>query len=1440
MAEESSKVSVSNTSMVGSGIRLTPNLQVTTEKLNDHNYDTWSESFMVSIHAYELAGYLDGTTTSEHEVSHAKWMSKDAIIKSWLYHSMEPSICSQFMKLKTSKEIWDALATLFSQTNNDAQAFEIRKKSRDLRQGDLSVTAYYSELVRLWQQLDSYRTCRISNVSELTAFQLDLRKERVYDFLYGLNPVYDSFRAQILGRVPFPSLEEAFFMIRFEESRSTVMMPPVASERSALISHSTSERSTSDIPRLFCDHCKKPGHIKDMCFVLHPHLREKFNRERGNRGRGKKNHSSSGGRPQAHFSEELDDSSPPSNSTDGFTPTQLLQIQHLIAQQQIAPPPTSSGTSYHTQSGICAFSVAPRGLSWLIDSGANEHMTSSSEVFDSYTPVSGKIKVADGSFSSIAGKGSIQCTPNISLSSVLHVPNLCAHLISIYRTCLELNCSVTFFSTHCIFQELGTGRTIATGRVQDGLYYLDSNLPHSSAHVTQTQSLSLLHQWHQRLGHPSFRVLSSLFPSLAKSCTHETFVCDVCELSKHTRANYPLSLNKSDVPFSIIHSDLWVCRHTSIDGFKYFVTFIDNCTRLTCVYLLRTKNEVFSCFRSYHAMIRTQFNAKVQIFRSDNGTEYIDGNFRSYLDEHGILPQTSCVGTPQQNGIPERKNRHLLNVTRSIMFSMHVPKIYWSHAVATASYLINRVPSQVLDFKTPISLLPKSSLPTSLPLRVFGCVCFVHNSNPSRDKLDLRAFRCVFLGYSTSQKGYKCYHPPTRKMFITMDVTFRETEAYFPPSLQGELSGEEMSRGFEQSFSFPLPLPSVPLVLSEGEGEISSQSQAEASRERENPFIPQKDFGIVYARKNQIPREQSIQVPPRQSPPLPVPDPGNDTLKSVPHVENSDIPIALRKGVRTCTKYPIANFMSYEKISPAYRVFLSSLSSVSIPQSWKEAAMNPKWKEAMNEEMRALKKNETWELVPLPAGKKTVGCKWVFTVKQNVDGIIERFKARLVAKGFTQTYGVDYQETFAPVAKMDSIRALLSCAANLGWSLHQLDVKNAYLHGNLEEEVYMDIPPGFSSQITDGKVCRLKKALYGLKQSPRAWFGRFLHAMLKIGYKQSHADHTMFVRREGEKITVLIVYVDDIVVTGNHEAEISQLKSLLAKEFEIKDLGPLKYFLGIEVAQSKSGIFISQRKYVLDLLAESGMLGCKPANSPIEANHHLCGGVGEPADRGRYQRLVGRLIYLAHTRPDIAYAVSVVSRYMHDPRIVHQDAVYRILRYLKSTPGNGILFSNHGHLTLECFTDADWAGSKDDRKSTTGYCTLLGGNLVTWKSKKQSVVSRSSAEAEYRAMAKGTCELIWLKSLLGDLGVMHERPMRLYCDNQAAINIAHNPVQHDRTKHIEVDRNFIKEKLDQKLICTLYVKSKDQIADIFTKGLGCPDFHCLVSKLGMRNLYAPT
>ncbi|KAL0309234.1 UNVERIFIED_CONTAM: Retrovirus-related Pol polyprotein from transposon RE2 [Sesamum radiatum] len=495
----------------------------------------------------------------------------------------------------------------------------------------------------------------------------------------------------------------------------------------------------------------------------------------------------------------------------------------------------------------------------------------------------------------------------------------------------------------------------------------------------------------------------------------------------------------------------------------------------------------------------------------------------------------------------------------------------------------------------------------------------------------------------------------------------------------------------------------------------------------------------------------------------------------------------------------------------------------------------------MDEEMSALISRGTWELVEVLPNADIVACRWVFTLKFRANGTIERYKAHLVAKGFTQTYGVDYFETFSPVARLNSIRVLFSLAVNLNWPMYQMDIKNAFLYGDLNETVYMEQPPGYVTQGEKQRmVCKLKKAIYGLKQSPRARFDKFSRIIGEFGFLRCQADHSVFAQTTKTGMIVLAVYVDDILITGSDSDRIEEAKTYLQKHFVTKDLGRPRYFLGIEIAHSKHGVSLSQRKYACDLLQEAGLLGTKPVDTPMNSNPDFWNDDGNYLkNKTKYRRFVGKLIYLTVTRPDISFAVGLVSQFMDKPRSVHWEAALRILKYIKTSPGKGLLFKRHGHVKIETYSDADYAGLKDDRKSTSGYCTYVGGNLVTWRSKKQTTVARSNAEAEYRAMAHTTREILWLKNLLKELGFMYDDPVPMHCDNQAAIHIASNPVFHERTKHIEVDCHFIHEAILSQKICTPFTSSSEQRAYIFTEALGSKQFNFLSNKLGMIDIFAP-
>lgn len=538
--------------------------------------------------------------------------------------------------------------------------------------------------------------------------------------------------------------------------------------------------------------------------------------------------------------------------------------------------------------------------------------------------------------------------------------------------------------------------------------------------------------------------------------------------------------------------------------------------------------------------------------------------------------------------------------------------------------------------------------------------------------------------------------------------------------------------------------------------------------------------------------------------------------------------------------YPITHYVNCEKISLPNKHFLAAISAEKEPLYFHEAVKDARWRDAMQTEIEALERNHTWSIQKLPHGKKALGCKWVYCIKHHSDGTIERFKAQLVILGNHQVEGVNYTETFAPVAKMVTVRTVLAVAATKAWELHQMDVHNAFLHGDLHEEVFMKMPPGFSALQQD-MVCKLHKSLYGLKQAPRCWFSKLSAALKSYGFQQSYLDYSLFTLHQEDTHLVVLVYVDDLIIAGNTSSAIKHFKLYLSTCFHMKDLGVLKYFLGIEVARNSTGIFLCQRKYALDIISEAGLLGAKPAPTPLEQNHRLSLAAGPLlSNPEKYRRLVGRLIYLCFTRPELSYCVHILSQFMHEPRTDHWKAALRVVRFLKGNPGQGIFFSQQCDLQLHGWCDSDWASCPLTRRSVTGWLVQLGDSPISWKMKKQHTVSQSSAEAEYRSMATTTCELKWLKGILSNLGIDHNKPMIIHCDSQTALHIAKNPVFHERTKHIEVDCHFVRNEILKDNIRPIYVPTTAHLADILTKALGKPQFNSFIDKLGIRNLHAPT
>ncbi|KAL0398049.1 UNVERIFIED_CONTAM: Retrovirus-related Pol polyprotein from transposon RE1 [Sesamum calycinum] len=615
-------------------------------------------------------------------------------------------------------------------------------------------------------------------------------------------------------------------------------------------------------------------------------------------------------------------------------------------------------------------------------------------------------------------------------------------------------------------------------------------------------------------------------------------------------------------------------------------------------------------------MILTQFDKMIKVVRTDNGLEFLSEQCQSFFLTKGVIHHKTCPYSPQQNGVVERKHKHLLQIARALMFQSAIPSKFWTEAILTATFIVNRLPTSVLQWKSPYEVLYNKPVDYSV-LKVF----------------------------------------PFKNSHATAD-----------------------------SGSMPIPDP-----------------------------LPE-DFYISTPTTNEVPASMVSPAPT-----------SSDTLASSPvHTDPSSPVYTLRRSTRVVTKpswlsdfvcsatSPSSSSFLVAHVGPSHYAFTTSLSTLIEPKNYAEANTIDEWRLAMKAELAALEDNNTWEVVPLPQGTNAIGCRWVYKLKLRADGSVDRYKARLVAKGYSQVEGIDYNECFSPVAKVVTVRLFLAISAIFNWHIHQLDVNNAFLHGYLDEDIFMEAPEGFH-------------------------------------VPQSKHDYCLFTKHSGSDFLVLLLYVDDILLAGSSTDMITEVKVFLDKLFTIKDLGTAKYFLGLEIARSSQGIIVTQAKYTKDIVLDVGLDHARSTTTPLPPGIKFSCDAGARLNSPEsYRRLVGRLLYLNFTRPDISHTTQQLSQFLQSPCQQHWDAALHLVRYLK------------GSL-----------------------------NKVSWKTKKQNTVSRSTAEAEYRSMGTTVCELTWIVYLLRDFGVQIPTPIPFLCDNQAALHIVANPVFHERTNLLTFSQSLV-------------------------------------------------
>ncbi|GJW07942.1 retrovirus-related pol polyprotein from transposon TNT 1-94 [Tanacetum coccineum] len=482
------------------------------------------------------------------------------------------------------------------------------------------------------------------------------------------------------------------------------------------------------------------------------------------------------------------------------------------------------------------------------------------------------------------------------------------------------------------------------------------------------------------------------------------------------------------------------------------------------------------------------------------------------------------------------------------------------------------------------------------------------------------------------------------------------------------------------------------------------------------------------------------------------------------------------------------------------------------PKNVNEALTDDSWIVAMQEELNQFIANDVWELVPQPRNMTIIGTKWVFRNKLDENGIVSQNKARLVAQGYNQQEGIDYDETYAPVARLESIRILLAYACALDFKLFQMDVKSAFLNGFINEEVYVAQPPGFIDFEKPDHVYKLKKALYGLKQAPKAWYDRLKAFLIKHEYKMGMVDNTLFTKKKSSNLIIVQIYVDDIIFGSTCQDMCDKFAKIMHDEFEMSMMGELNFFLGLQIKQMEDGIFFNQSKYIKEMLKKFGLEESKPMKTPMSSDTKL-------------------------TKDEECESVDstnvcLCARFQEAPKTSHLEAVKRIFRYIKGTTHLGLWYPKGTGIETVVYADSDHAGDYVDRKSTSGICTFVGCCLTSWFSKKQTALALSTTEAEYVSARKACQQALWMKQALIDYGVQLD-DVPIMCDNKGAIDLSKNPVQHSRTKHIEIHHHFLRDNVQKGHISIEKVPSVDNIADILTKPLKRESFNYLHLGLGM-------
>lgn len=1351
-------------------------------KEHGEGYQMWKMRFKFFLLSH---GKAEALVTEEHADS--------AKVLGWIGTAVPAAFMLDIEACTSAKAAWERLEELFTE-QSQADIYTLESNYNDLALGAKETIADYLN-----------RATILKNQLTTAGIKVD-DNQFVRRLLKGLPKVYETYRIMALhgaGPSGLPKLNElkgALMALEAEHSRSRRQeeialtafkklqhkdKPKPGSNASDSSKPDTNNSSSrGDKVKLFCNYCRKTGHTKDNCFKLQ--------------------------------NKKAADKAGSAGSTASKQPI-------VLCSTISSGPFTLSGPNV-----------------WVADTGASTHLTSYKGLLRGYTPCdAGSIVYGNASTLSYSGTGDVLLLGSnqqkLLLTGVRHVPDNRFNIVSLPtlmlkgvtlqsgtlngRPTLELSYNDEVIATAVVYPDVSILllKVTAVSASQSAICASSADTaavspatngtsigPSSGTDITPVSgtaselALRPFFLWHGRLGHPSLDYLAKTcqltsgidVPPLALKLA-KNLQCDICIRSKQCRPAFPSSASQTSAPLELVHMDLCgPLTPKSRDGYGYFLTLLDDFSSYSVVRPLFAKSEAASSIQGIFSFLANHTGLSVKSIRTDRGGEFLNNELDAYLTKSGIVHQKTTAYTPQQNGKAERLNRTLLTTTRALLTDSPLGKSFWGEALQTANYLRNVTP---VSGKTAVPYTSMFGVKPDLShLRQFGCPAYVLTPKHQRDgKLSPVSASGLFVGYPANTKGYKVYIPGTDTIVISRDVRFVESTS---------------SAGFlSPSHLFTLP----PTAEEEEESSVQQQEQQSGG----GPHQDRPDIGPDNSPDN---------------PDLTPPQSGDEGEGYMPGTdrEQSYMP---GTGTRTSSRpnrgVPSSKFGDFALCNYNDDFFpeFCLASSSSKDPTYKEAMASPEkeyWQAAITDELASLEAYNTWTLTPVPAGIRLIPTKYVLKKKYNAQGKFERFKARLVVQGFRQVEGIDYNETFSPTSRYSTVRTLFSKAAAEDLELDHLDIKTAFLNGELNEDIYISYPPGFTGP--PGHCLKLNKSLYGLKQAPRQWHLRLESELKGIGFTPSLADPALFINTAGSGKAYLLVYVDDIIIATKSKAFSTDIKSKLLTAFDGRDLGPVTSFLGISITRDRvnRSLSMDQGHYTKELLATYKMDGCKPKSVPMDPGLRLSVNDGKPLSLTNcsYGSLIGSLMYLAvSTRPDIAYSVGALARFMSRPTTVSMAAAKALLRYLAGTSGHRLNFSGSSN-KLAIYTDSDYAACPDTRKSVSGFVITLNGGAVNWRSKKQSTVTLSTTEAEYVAAAAATREVLWFRHLADSLDIKVD-VYNIFGDNKSTLSLIKNPILSFQSKHIDITCHFLRERAARGEVTFTYMPTDQMLADVFTKAL---------------------